>query len=108
MEKNYLLAEILIIVKEIKKKIMCSKCAHNLKLNSCGSCSATAIKMVHNIQESIQEDDPTKGNSGPSHERPLIEEHKYSCKIVANDPEEFNSVDPEDCKYFMNKALNFF
>ncbi|MGV9171889.1 MAG: hypothetical protein ACOC44_17580 [Promethearchaeia archaeon] len=71
------------------KQVLCIKCKHNLENQSCASC----IESTKHVVENLTLD---KGES-----------YKYSCKVLMNNPEEFEEIDPYECKYFLNKSLGF-
>jgi len=70
-------------------KIQCVNCQHNLEQSSCGKCVDNAANSL-----GIQ----TKWDS-------RIDQHKYLCKIVVNNPKDFDQVNPLKCPYYFP---NFF
>jgi hypothetical protein len=78
----------------------CYKCKHFMQNSSCGSCVNQGIKQIQSILNEGQE-------SPDTNKIDLIETLKYSCRIVVNDPNDFNVVNPLKCKYFFSNALNF-
>ena len=75
--------------------IQCTSCKHNIQLGSCGGCATTAVNSLKKLSLSL-EDSPDE-----------IELHKYSCKIVSHNPDDFKIVNPLNCKYYLPNYLRF-
>ena len=76
--------------KKNKTQVLLVKWRYNVANNSCGSCIESNKQILSNLTQSREES------------------YKYSCKIIMKNPEEFEKIDPHECKYFLNKALGFF
>ncbi|MFO8018019.1 MAG: hypothetical protein R6U96_05245 [Promethearchaeia archaeon] len=72
------------------QQVLCKKCKHNLENQSCGSCVRSTKRVVGNLSLNKEES------------------YKNSCKVLMNNPDEFEEIDPCECKYFLHKALGFF
>lgn len=83
------------------KKPLCLNCRHNLKISSCAPCANKGAKLTENITLDIE----TKLSSIEEIE---FDSLKYSCKILMNNPEDFKSVDPYNCRYFLSSAFKFY
>ena len=76
-----------------EKKPQCNTCKHNIADTSCGSCTSKGSEMVENIAKELgvelseSENDPTT--------------MKNKCKIIMRYPEEFDLVDPFNCKFYL-------
>ena len=77
----------------------CHRCHHYMKNSSCGSCVDEGAELVQNILNSTDFQD---NKLLESEEINLL---KYACKVVINSPEDFNVVNPLDCKYYLPNAL---
>ncbi len=83
-----------------EKKALCPKCRHNVS-NSGGACATTGLKMIENIAEALEIDDLTLDNAP-------IDLLKQTCKVLKQNPEDYDTIDPFNCKYYMSAALKFF
>ena len=77
----------------------CLRCHHYLKNSSCGSCTDAGAELVHNILNSSDIQD------NKILEPEEINRWKYSCKVVINNLEDFDVVNPMKCKYYLPNAL---
>jgi NAD(P)H-nitrite reductase large subunit len=85
---------------EQKKQPQCYNCKHYIKNSSCGSCVSQATKQL----QSILQENP---NENKHQENNWIDTFKYSCRVVVNDPNDFEVVNPFNCKYFFSNSLKF-
>ena len=70
-----------------EKKPQCLTCSHNMKLSSCAPCTDKGAQIIENLALDFETD-------LSSTEEEKINTLKYSCKILMNNHEDFNSVDP--------------
>lgn len=77
---------------ENTKKIQCTRCRHYLAASSCGAC---ANKKIESLKSNT-----TFGLSD-------LDGIKMKCKVIMNDMEEFDKIDPFNCKYFLSKEVRF-
>ena len=82
-----------------EKRPLCHKCRHNMS-NSSGSCATAGRKMVEKIAKELDIDEMKLENDP-------LDFYKQTCKILMNYPEDYDKVDPFNCKYFMSSALKF-
>ena len=82
-----------------EKKPLCLNCRHNIN-NAGGSCATAGIKMVEKIAKELDIDN-LKLENDP------IDFLKQTCKILMKYPEDYNTIDPYNCKYYMSSALRF-
>ncbi len=82
-----------------EKSIKCPNCKHYAKNSSCGPCVDQGAKTIQAIDLSL----------GAEIANPDEKENdfKYFCKIIMRYPEDFNNVDPHDCKYYLPSCLGF-
>lgn len=80
---------------ENSKPPMCSTCAHNVKLSSCGACADKGSSMVQKLTAA----------TGVDITIDEVEALKYTCKVIMNSPEDFSKVDPRECQYYFPKGL---
>lgn len=85
---------------EKEKNPQCFSCKYYLKNKSCGPCATQGSNLIKNIANEL-------GLKPDFNENEDINALKYLCKVLVNNPEDFNIVNPYDCKYFLNKALRF-
>ena len=90
-----------ISLKMLEIKPQCLTCRHNMKLSSCAPCTDKGAQIIENLALDFEKDIS-------STEEQKIITLKYSCKILMNNPEDFKSVDPYNCKYFLSSAFKFF
>ena len=81
------------------KKPKCITCKHSTKSNSCGPCSTKNTKLLDNISNTL-------GVEIPESEK--INELKHSCKILLKYPEDFDTINPYKCKYYMPSYLRMY
>jgi hypothetical protein len=79
----------------------CIKCKHNLKSSSCGPFASKEDELLNTLSDELGID----LNDSKKNEE---DELKSKCKILLNYPEEYEEIDPYDCKFFMPSALRFF
>ena len=84
-----------------EKKPQCLTCSHNMKLSSCAPCTDKGAQIIENLTLDFETD-------LSSTEEEKINTLKYSCKILMNNHEDFNSVDPFNCKYYLSSAFKFY
>lgn len=77
---------------ENEKKPQCPTCRHYLALSSCGACANRKVEALKS-NTAINLDD--------------LDEMKLKCKVIVNDPEEYDKIDPFNCRYYMNKEVRF-
>jgi len=82
----------------IEKEPQCASCKHNITLASCGSCAAKGAKMVEEIAKELDIE--------PFHQN-KIDSFKSTCKVILNYPEEYENIDPFNCRFYINNALRF-
>ena len=80
----------------------CLKCSHYIKNTSCGSCADEGAEIVKNI---FNASGNSTDNLFESEDLNLL---KYSCKVVMNSSEDFNVVDPLECRYYLPSVLRLF
>ena len=84
----------------LEKKPQCLTCKHNAKITSCGPCADKNAEILEGISEvtgvNVQNtaDDDIRGL-------------KLTCKILLRYPEDFDIVDPFNCKYYMSSFFSF-
>lgn len=83
-----------------EKKAKCLTCRHNITIASCGSCVTKGADMVDNIAKEL-------GVELKNKEDDDVATLKQTCKIVIQYPEEYDAVDPYNCKYYMHSAFRF-
>ena len=83
----------------MEKKLQCETCKHNARLSSCGACIDEGAKIIDKIAIDLGAE-----IVNPEDE---INKYKYYCKIIINYPEDFNEIDPFNCKYYLNSCLGF-
>ncbi|MHA1341583.1 MAG: hypothetical protein ACTSRZ_16745 [Promethearchaeota archaeon] len=92
---------------------LCLKCKHYMGNDSCGACVEKGIHQIKKMTEKVEaaeNDKTTKNNDIKSrnyNQYEEIEYYKYACKIVLNDPSDFNVVNPLDCKYYFPNSIKF-
>ena len=80
---------------------LCTKCKHSIKNSSCGPCSDDkGTEMIENIAKEL-------GIEPQYSEKDDLKALKLSCKILNRYPEDYESVDPYECKYFMSSFMSF-
>ena len=84
----------------MQRKPQCPICKHNAKTSSCGPCVDKGSEMIENITKEL-------GVEPVSTEEDEIKTLKLSCKILMRYPEDFEVVDPFNCKYYMSSFLSF-
>ena len=84
-----------------EKKPQCLNCGHNMKLSSCAPCTDKGAQIIKNIALDFEMD-------LSSTEEEKINTLKQSCKILMNNHEDFNLVDPYNCKYYLSSAFKFY
>lgn len=72
-----------------------------MKNSSCGACISQGIKQIEEVLNKNTNEYESLNNSLD------IDSFKYSCEIVVNDPNDFNVVDPMNCKYFFLNTIKF-
>ena len=82
-----------------EKKPLCTKCRHNMS-NAGGSCATAGIKMVEKIAEGLNIDD-LKLENDP------VDFLKQTCKVLMKNPEDYDTIDPYNCRYYMSSAFRF-
>ncbi|MBN1801799.1 MAG: hypothetical protein JW891_09855 [Candidatus Lokiarchaeota archaeon] len=82
-----------------EKSVKCLTCKHYAKNSSCSPCMDQGTRIIHAIDLSISAEIVR-----PDEEQNT---YKYSCKIIMRYPEDFNNVDPYDCKYYLPSCLGF-
>ena len=83
-----------------EKKLQCLTCRHNLKMRSCGPCANKGSKIIEEITSVLEDDFQSSAEK--------IYELKYSCKILMNSNDDFEKIDPYNCKYYLSSALRFY
>jgi len=83
----------------MENKPQCETCRHNVKLSSCGACIDEGAKLIDKISIDLGAE-----IINPEDE---INKYKYYCKIIMTYPEDFNEIDPFNCKYYLNSCLGF-
>lgn len=100
---------------ESVKKILCESCQHYMKNSSCGACVDMGMKKTEQLINDFKNSDDDVANAGQTEETidinfglTEIDRYKYACKVVANDPADFEVVNPYNCKYYFSNAIKFF
>ncbi len=78
----------------------CPKCKHYMANSSCGPCVDKGTDMIESIAKEL-------GVDAQQSEEDEILALKSSCKILSRYPEDFNVVNPCECKYYMSAAYGF-
>ncbi|MHA1147840.1 MAG: hypothetical protein ACTSR8_06305 [Promethearchaeota archaeon] len=81
------------------KKPQCFTCKHNIADTSCGSCTSKGTEMVENIAKEL--------GINISENQNELSTIKYNCKVIMRYPEEFESVDPFNCKFYLPSYFRF-
>ena len=80
------------------KEPQCINCQQNLKKKSCGACVGSAMDTINNARIDIV---PVKAELQITTEELKISQLKSQCRVVLNDPSDYDVVDPFNCKYYM-------
>ena len=83
-----------------EKKPQCLTCRHNLKITSCSPCANKGSKIIEEITSELEDELPITEDK--------IDTLKYSCKILMNSSEDFDTIDPYNCEYYLSSALKFY
>ena len=83
-----------------ENKPQCSSCKHYMANSSCGPCADQGSDTIESIAQEL-------GVDAQQSEEDEIFVLKSSCKILSRYPEDFNVVNPYDCKYYMSASLSF-
>jgi hypothetical protein len=68
--------------------------------NAGGACASKGIEMVEKIADDLGIDD-LKLENDP------IDFLKQTCKVLMRNPEDYDSVDPYNCRFYMSAYLRF-
>lgn len=83
----------------MESKQQCDTCKHNAQISSCGPCIDKGSQMISKIAIDL--------GAEISNPEDTTNKYKYSCKIIMKYPEDFNEIDPYNCKYYLNSCLGF-
>lgn len=83
-----------------EKKPQCISCKHYIENSSCGPCADQGSQMIENIAKEL-------GVETQQTEEDELNALKLSCKILSRYPEDFEVVDPFNCKYYMSAHFGF-
>jgi len=83
------------------EKPQCPSCKHNIKTTSCGSCVSKGSELVENIMKELELDIENPASEDP------YSSYKNMCQIIMRYPEEYESVNPIKCKFYISSALRF-
>ncbi len=83
-----------------ENKPQCTKCKHYMANSSCGPCADQGSQMIESIEKEL-------GVDAQQSEEDELFALKSSCKILSRYPEDFNVVNPFNCKYYMSASLSF-
>ena len=83
-----------------EKKPQCTTCKHYMANSSCGPCADKGSQMIENIAKEL-------GVDAQQSEEDELYALKSSCKILSRYPEDFDVVEPFNCKYYMSASLGF-
>ena len=83
-----------------ENKPQCTSCKHNIGNSSCGPCVDKGSDMIENIDQEL-------GIGAYQSKEDELFALKSSCKILSRYPEDFNVVNPYECKYYMSASLSF-
>ena len=83
-----------------EKKPQCNSCKHSMENSSCGPCADQGSQMIENIAKEL-------GVGAQLTEEDELKALKLSCKILSRYPEDFEAVDPFNCRYYMSAHLGF-
>lgn len=75
-----------------EKTPRCLSCKHNVKSNSNSPCASKGTQMLNDISTSL-------GIELSESDR--IDELKHLCKILKKYPEDYDFLNPYECKYYM-------
>lgn len=73
----------------VQEQFLCITCHHNMELSNCSTCI-----------------DKTQQLIGTKFKEKTVDQYKYMCKIVINDPKEFERVNPIRCPYYFPIFFN--
>ena len=83
-----------------EKKPQCLTCRHNLNVSSCSPCANKGSKIFEQISLELGEE--------LRYTEDDVDNLKYSCKILMNSSEDFDIINPYNCKYYLSSALKFY
>jgi len=83
-----------------ENKPQCPSCKHYIANSSCGPCADQGPQVIESIAKEL-------GVEARQSKEDEIFALKSSCKILSRYPEDFNVVNPFDCKYYMSALLSF-
>ncbi len=83
-----------------EKKPQCTSCKHSMENSPCGPCADQGSQMIGTIAKEL-------GVDAQLTEEDEMKALKLSCKILSRYPEDFEAVDPFNCKYYMSAFLSF-
>ena len=83
-----------------EKKPQCTSCKHSMENSSCGPCVDQGSQIIENITNEL-------GIDAQVTEEDELKALKLSCKILSRYPEDFEVVNPYNCKYYMSAHFGF-
>lgn len=81
------------LIMEKTREPQCFNCLHKTQKSGCGTCASENLERVKKVLSN-----GTSMNDSVNQDLVLL---KYTCKVVMQDPSDFDVVNPLDCKYFM-------
>lgn len=83
-----------------EKKPQCLTCKHNARVTSCGPCADKGAMILEGISEATGVDVKSTADDD-------VHGLKLGCKILIRYPEDFDIVDPYNCRYYMSSFFSF-